>query len=126
MELPSSAYTFVNGRSCPILSGLPGDAVAAAALALPALALGVTAGPHAAASAAADEAMRNLRRDSRWSDVVFTETSRGTLRAGSLGPSQQADKPRGGLPLAFEQRREALADPDAHRGNGVPAAPPLQ
>src|SRR5437867_10996324 len=58
MELPSSAYTPVKGRSTPILSSLPGEALGDA--------LGVTAaGPHAA-SAAAELAMRNWRRVSRY------------------------------------------------------------
>src|SRR6266850_3649387 len=64
IELPSSAYTLVNGSSCPILRAFPGVAVAAAVAA--AVGLGaVVAGPQAAASAVADVASRNLRRERR-------------------------------------------------------------
>jgi ABC-type proline/glycine betaine transport system permease subunit len=65
IELPSSAYTLVNGSSCPIFSALPGVAVAAAVAATVGLGEGVAAGPQAAARATAPLAARNFRRESR-------------------------------------------------------------
>src|SRR5438067_12570294 len=63
IELPSSAYTLVNGSSCPIFIALPAVAAAVAAeeLALPP----VEPDGAQAARAAADADTRNARREIR-------------------------------------------------------------
>src|SRR5438309_135785 len=92
MELPSSAYTFVNGSSWPIFSAGPAVAVVAAVAAAAEVAAFPpveVAGAHAAARAAADDVMRNFRRDIRL--VIRTSplaSGRTLIRPGSGGDAE--------------------------------------